>query len=319
MSGGEVSTSERKQAYFGRLIKLLEEYPKILLVGADNVGSSHMQKIRMALRGQAVLLMGKNTMIRKAIRGHIGNNPALEAILPYVRGNIGFVFTSADADLGALRKLIADNVVSAPARPGSVAPCSVVVPAGNTGLEPTQTSFFQALNIQTKITRGQIEIVQDVPLIKEGDKVGASESNLLQKLNIRPFSYGLKLQNVYDEGSVYSPSILDRGDELLKSFAAGVRNVAAASLALGYPTLASVPHSIVNGYKKVVSVALVAEGYKTDVVDKLKAAAASAPAASTAAAPSKGADKAAAAPKKVEKAPEPEEEEDAEMGFGLFD
>jgi len=318
MSGGE-SSSDRKQAYFGKLIKLLEEFPRILLVGADNVGSSHMQKIRIALRGKAVLLMGKNTMIRKAIRGHTQNNAALEAILPYVRGNIGFVFTKEE-DLGALKKLISENTVSAPARAGSISPCNVVVPAGNTGLEPTQTSFFQALNIQTKITRGQIEIVQDVPLIKEGDKVGASEANLLAKLNIRPFSYGLKVQNIYDDGSVIAPHILDSADALLEKFAIGVRNIAAASLALGYPTMASVPHSIVRGYKNVVSVALVAEGYETDVVKKLKAAAASAPAAKAAPAAAKGGDKpAAAAPAKKEKAPEPEEVEDEEMGFGLFD
>jgi len=278
-----------------------------------------MQKIRIALRGKAVLLMGKNTMIRKAIRGHTQNNAALEAILPYVRGNIGFVFTKEE-DLGALKKLISENTVSAPARAGSISPCNVVVPAGNTGLEPTQTSFFQALNIQTKITRGQIEIVQDVPLIKEGDKVGASEANLLAKLNIRPFSYGLKVQNIYDDGSVIAPHILDSADALLEKFAIGVRNIAAASLALGYPTMASVPHSIVRGYKNVVSVALVAEGYETDVVKKLKAAAASAPAAKAAPAAAKGGDKpAAAAPAKKEKAPEPEEVEDEEMGFGLFD
>jgi large subunit ribosomal protein LP0 len=39
MSGGD-----RKQAYFAKLAKLLEEYPKIMIVGADNVGSSQMQK-----------------------------------------------------------------------------------------------------------------------------------------------------------------------------------------------------------------------------------------------------------------------------------
>jgi len=319
MSGGDTSTADRKQAYFGKLIKLLEEYPKILIVGADNVGSSHMQKIRIALRGKAVLLMGKNTMIRKAIRGHVQNNPALEAILPYIRGNIGFVFTGKDGDLAAIKKMVAENTVSAPARAGAISPCNVVVPAGNTGLEPTQTSFFQALNIQTKITRGQIEIVQDVPLIKEGDKVGASESNLLAKLNIRPFSYGLKSLNVYDEGSIYAPHILDLGDELLKKFANGVRNVAAASLAIGYPTLASVPHSIVNGYKKVVSVALEIPGYETDIVKKLQSAASSAPAAAAKGGKPADSGKPAEAAKPAKKEPEPEPEEDEEMGFGLFD
>jgi len=57
--------SDRKTAYFGRLALYFEEYRKILLVGADNVGSSHMQKIRQSLRGEAVILMGKNVRFEK--------------------------------------------------------------------------------------------------------------------------------------------------------------------------------------------------------------------------------------------------------------
>lgn len=60
------------------LQQLLDDYPKCFIVGADNVGSKQMQAIRLSLRGKAVVLMGKNTMMRKAIRGHLENNPALE-------------------------------------------------------------------------------------------------------------------------------------------------------------------------------------------------------------------------------------------------
>ena len=43
-----------------------------------------------------------------------------------------------------LRDEIEKYKVGAPARVGLVAPNDVVVPAGNTGLDPSQTSFFQA-------------------------------------------------------------------------------------------------------------------------------------------------------------------------------
>jgi len=58
MSGGETKAA-RRQSYFGRLLKLIDEFPNIFIVGADNVGSAQMAKIRHALRGKAVLLMGK--------------------------------------------------------------------------------------------------------------------------------------------------------------------------------------------------------------------------------------------------------------------
>ena len=56
----------------------MENFPKCFLVSADNVGSKQMQQIRIALRGRAEVLMGKNTMMRKAIRGQLQKHPQLE-------------------------------------------------------------------------------------------------------------------------------------------------------------------------------------------------------------------------------------------------
>jgi len=244
----------KKQQYFSRLIKLLDQFHSILICGADNVGSSQMQKIRKAARGKAELLMGKNTMIRKAIRGHAQNNPKLEALLPHIKGNVGFVFTNDD--LSTVKSILEGQRVAAPAKIGSIAPNDVFIPAMLTGLEPSQTSFFQALNIPTKINKGQIEIVSDVHLLKPGQKVGASEANLLGKLDIKPFSYGLVTKTVYDKGAIYDPKVLSITDEdILKRFQAGVKNLASVSLALNQPNTASIPHMISNAFKKTLSIA----------------------------------------------------------------
>merc|ERR1711920_901199 len=52
-----------KAGYFTKIVQLLDDYPKCFLVEADNVGSKQMQQIRISLRGHAVVLMGKNTMM----------------------------------------------------------------------------------------------------------------------------------------------------------------------------------------------------------------------------------------------------------------
>ncbi|KAF6082815.1 ribosomal protein lateral stalk subunit P0 [Phyllostomus discolor] len=274
-----------KSNYFLKIIQLLDDYPKCFIVGADNVGSKQMQQIRMSLRGKAVVLMGKNTMMRKAIRGHLENNPALEKLLPHIRGNVGFVFTKED--LTEIRDMLLANKVPAAARAGAIAPCEVTVPAQNTGLGPEKTSFFQALGITTKISRGTIEILQ-----------------------------------VFDNGSIYNPEVLDITEETLHSrFLEGVRNVASVCLQIGYPTVASVPHSIINGYKRVLALSVetdytfpLAEKVKAFLADPSAFAAAAPVAAATTAAPAA----AAAAPAKVE-AKEESEESDEDMGFGLFD
>jgi len=305
-----------KANYFVKLTQLLDEYPKCFIVGADNVGSKQMQEIRIALRGQAVVLMGKNTMMRKAIRGHIEKNPDLERLLPYIKMNVGFVFTKED--LIHVRDMLLANKVKAPAKAGALAPLNVVVPAQNTGMGPEKTSFFQALAIPTKITKGTIEIINDVELITAGDRVGMSEATLLNMLKVSPFTYGLIVQKVYDSGSVFDPEILDITDDDLKAkFMAGVANVAALSLAISYPTIASVPHSVVNGMKNLLAVAAVTEiSFKE--AETLKAFLAD-PSAFAAVAAAPAADAGAAAPAAAAAKEESEEEEDDDMGFALFD
>jgi large subunit ribosomal protein LP0 len=147
--------------------------------------------------------------------------------------------------------------VRAPAKAGAIAPIDVFIPAGNTGMEPGKTSFFQALGVPTKIARGTIEIINDVHLIQAGSKVGASEAALLNMLNISPFTYGLNVISVFDRGNVFNPSVLDVSNQsLLDKLQASIQEIAAISLAIKYPTVASVPHSIINSFKDLASISL---------------------------------------------------------------
>lgn len=214
-----------------------------------------MQKVRIALRGRAVLLMGKNTLIRKAFNDNKKQNPDLERILAHVKGNIGFVFTNDD--VAEVRERVEELKQPAAAKAGQISNVRVVVSARNTGMEPTKTSFFQSLNIPTKITRGCVEIISDVVLLEEGDKVGASQAALLSMLDIQPFSYGLRVLTVYDEGALYSAKILDLTEaDKRNRFMEGVKKIAAVGLATGIPNEASVPHSIVNSFKRLLNVAV---------------------------------------------------------------
>ncbi|KAF1948803.1 60S acidic ribosomal protein P0 [Byssothecium circinans] len=309
---------ESKAAYFDKLKGLLEEYKSIFIVGVDNVSSQQMHEIRQSLRGEGVVLMGKNTMVRRALKGFISDNPEYERLLPYVKGNVGFVFTNGD--LKETRDKILANRVAAPARAGAVAPGDVFVPAGNTGMEPGKTSFFQALGVPTKIARGTIEITTDLKLIEAGNKVGASEATLLNLLNISPFTYGMSVTQIYDAGQTFASGVLDiEESQLLKAFSSAISTIASISLAVGYPTLPSVIHSVINSYKKVLAVAIETD-YDWEEIKELKdrianpdAYASSAPAAGGAATGT------ADAPAAAAKEEEEEEASDEDMGFGLFD
>ncbi|CAN0909681.1 60S acidic ribosomal protein P0-1 [Linum grandiflorum] len=318
---GKPSKADKKLAYDSKLCQLLDDFSQILVVAADNVGSSQLQSIRRGLRGDSIVLMGKNTMMKRTIRVHSDKtgNKAILNLLPLLQGNVGLIFTKGD--LKEVREEVAKYKVGAPARVGLVAPVDVVVPPGGTGLDPSQTSFFQVLNIPTKINKGAVEIVTPVELIKKGEKVGSSEAALLAKLGIRPFSYGLVVLSAYDDGSVFSPEVLDlTEDDLVAKFASGVSMVTAFSLAISYPTLAAASHMFIGAYKNVLSIAVdtdytfpQAEQVKEYLKDPSKFAVA-------AAVDVVYADKSdAPAAAKEEKKEEPEEESDDEPMGGLFD
>lgn len=244
-----------KSGYIMQVNELLAEYDKVLIVQADNVGSSQMQQIRHAMRGIGVILMGKNTLIKKAITGYMQHNPNLEKLLPHIKTNVGLVFTHQELDV--VRNTLLSNKKAAPAKAGAIAPIDVTIPKGNTGMGPEKTSFFQALLIPTKITRAQIEMLTDIHLIKKNYKVGASEATLLNMMNISPFTYGLKVITVYDKGSIYDASLLDITDaDVLKHVEEGITNVNALALGIGYPTCGSVVHSLLYGFRNLLSVAL---------------------------------------------------------------
>eukprot|EP00656_Telonema_subtile_P029088 TRINITY_DN31_c0_g1_i2.p2 TRINITY_DN31_c0_g1~~TRINITY_DN31_c0_g1_i2.p2 ORF type:complete len:277 (+),score=92.47 TRINITY_DN31_c0_g1_i2:177-1007(+) len=250
---------DRKYQLADELKQHFADYTKLFLVDCDNVGSNQIHQIRIALRGKALVYCGKNTQMRRVIRELEGEGmQQLEKVRQCLKLNVAIVFTNES--LPAIRDIILENKKPAPARPGSTAQCDVIVPAGNTGMEPTMTSFLQALNIPSKITKGSIEILNPVALIKQGDKVEASQSSLLEKLNILPFSYGLVVVGVYDDGSMYDPAVLDITDEqILASVSAGIKNVACVSLETGSPTVASVPYSILLGFANLLAVAVETE------------------------------------------------------------
>jgi len=312
------ATRSDKEIYFKKLRELLDKYPSIFIVNVDNVGSNQMHQIRVALRGKGVVLMGKNTMVRRALRSILSENPQFERLLPHVRGNIGFVFT--DGDLKEVREIIVANKIAAPARAGAFAPKDVTVPAGNTNMEPGKTSFFQALGIPTKIARGTIEIVSDVKVVVAGTRVGQSEATLLNMLNISPFTYGMTVVQIFDSGNAFPPDVLDIDEkELVDRFLSGIKTIAAISLALNFPTLVSITHSLVNAYKNLLAIALATE-YTFEGAEKAKEFLANPEAFAAVAAPvAAEAAPAAAAADVEEKEEEKAEESDDDMGFGLFD
>jgi len=313
----------KKQIYFDKLVDLCVNTPKALIVSVDHVASKQMQDIRMELRGKAVVLMGKNTMIRKALTmGHeLHPDAGLENLRAVVKGNLGFIFAT-NCELDDIRDVLGKHVLQSSAKQGQDSMVDLDIPAGPTGIDPSGTSFFQTLNIATKIVKGQIELISAYQVIKTGEKVSAGAAVLLTKLGIRPFLYKMEVEMVFQNAGVFNAAVLDiKEDVLIQKFLAGVNNMAAFSREIGIPTEAGLPHAFGNAFKNVA--ALLADvAFTFKEVEEVKkffedpdayASANPVAAASTGAAPA--AAKGGAAAKKEEVV---EEEDDDGGDFDLF-
>lgn len=231
------------------------------------------------------------------------SRPQLKLIKEQLTLNTGMIFTNGD--IADIKVILDSQVREAPAKIGILAPADVTIPAGGTGMDPKQTSFFQNLNIATKIVKGQVEIVNPVKIITQDEKITPGQAALLDKLKIRPFEYKMHIKCVLDNCKIYPAAVLSiTPDTIIAAFGRGAENVAAVSLASGFATQASVHHSILNAFKHLACASF-ASGFSFKEADKLRASAGSRPAAA-------GAPVAAA---KVEaKVEEKEEEVDVDMG-----
>jgi len=271
---------EKKLKYGTKLNEYLDKYRKILTLEVTNVGSKKISQTRSDLRKEDIhILMGKNTIIRKVLRDRItkleSHNAeaaiAIKTILEMVSGNTGFLFVPDGVNIVELRNKIINDKVQTQVKAGVIAPTNVVIPAGPTGQDPSQTSFFQALDIPTKINRGQIEIVDDVKLINKNQKVSRSAAELLVMLDIKPFYYGIGVNFVYDNGNLYSSEVLDiTEDDITKALSRSIREEATLCLALDFPTVISIPHHILDAYKNMLAIGLNSGSYTWDNLTRLK-------------------------------------------------
>jgi len=258
-----VCTNARKLRIGSRFCDLMEKYTKVISFEMNLVGSKQLALIRQKLRGRAEFLFGKNTMLRKVLRDKCAEEQAdqpeksakLLKMLVLIQGNVGLLFH--DQDIKAMRDEVESETLPCAAKVGIDAPCDVTVKAGPTGCDPTQTAFFQLLDIPTKINRGQVEIVSDVVVIRQGDKVQASQASLCAKLNITPFAFGPEGRYVYDDGDVYSCEVLDITDEMIENgFKNALRKASAICMGTGLPNMLTVPHYVYKAWQSVAKLML---------------------------------------------------------------
>jgi large subunit ribosomal protein L10 len=202
-----VSTLKKKAVQ--ELSKLIDEKNTILIASIMNIPASQVQEIGKKFRGKAVVKVPKRNLILRAIDN--SKNETLNKIEEKIKENVALFFS--DLDSFELASELIENKKPAKAKPGQEAPIDIEIPAGPTDLLPGPAiSELGALGIKVQIEGGKIVIREPKMLVKKGEKISNAAADLMNKLDIKPFSIGFIPVAAFDkkEGKLYLNIQIDR-------------------------------------------------------------------------------------------------------------
>ena len=196
---------EWKQVEIDDLVAFLEGYDSVGIVGVAGIPSRQLQTMRADLHGRAALRVSRNTLMERALEA-VGDG--FEALTGHVSGQVAFVGTN-DNPFGLYRELEASKT-PAPISAGEETPKDVVIPEGDTGVDPGPfVGDLQQVGAAARIMDGSIHVTEDSTVLAAGEEVSADLASVLGELGIEPKEVGLDLRAVFSEGLMFDPEELD--------------------------------------------------------------------------------------------------------------
>ncbi|WP_430505448.1 50S ribosomal protein L10 [Haloparvum sp. PAK95] len=255
-----------KQEEVDELVDFIDSYASVGVVGMAGIPSKQLQSMRRDLHGSAELRMSRNTLVTRALEEV---NQGVEELTQYVNGQVALIGTN-DNPFGLFQQLEASKT-PAPINAGEVAPNDIVIPEGDTGVDPGPfVGELQTIGAAARIQEGSIQVTEDSKVLEEGEVVDDDLANVLTELGIEPKEVGLDLKGVYSEGVLFEPDELEidveeyRAD--IQSAAAAARNL---SINAEYPTAQTAGSLIAKAAGDAKAVGLFAEIESPDVVPDL--------------------------------------------------
>ncbi|WP_323190132.1 50S ribosomal protein L10 [Halostella sp. PRR32] len=257
---------EWKREEVDDLVSLIESYQSVGVVNIAGIPSRQLQDMRRGLHGTAELRVSRNTLLQRAL-DEVGGG--LEDLTDQIKGQVGLIGTN-DNPFGLYQELEASKT-PAPIGAGEVAPNDIVIPEGDTGVDPGPfVGELQNVGASARIQEGSIQVTEDSTVLEAGEEVSADLSNVLNELGIEPKEVGLDLRAVVSEGVMFDPEDLDIDVEQYRSdvstAAARARNLAVNSK---FPTAQTAPTLVAKATGEAKSLGLQASIESPDLADDL--------------------------------------------------
>ncbi len=225
---------EWKREEVDAIVDVVERYDSVGVVDITGIPSRQLQDMRRNLHGMAQLRVSRNTLLERAL-----DEAGLGELTEYVSGQVGLIGTN-DNPFGLYRELEASKT-SAPINAGETAPNDIVVPEGDTGVDPGPfVGELQSVGANARIEGGSIQVMEDSTVLEAGGEVSNDLANVLGELGIEPKEVGLDLRAVQADGVLFEPDELELDVEAYEDdIAASVARATNLSVNAVFPTAAT--------------------------------------------------------------------------------
>jgi large subunit ribosomal protein L10 len=200
MKGKQKTThvSETKKKVVTELGDLIKKKKTILIASIKNIPGGQFQEIVKGLRGKAVVKVPKKNLIFRAIDG--AKNEDLKKLESKIDDSFAILFS--DMDGFELAGELLKSKTPSKAKVGQVAPEDIMVEAGPTDLVPGPAiSELGAVGLKVQVEGGKLSIKENKVIVKKGETISQKASDIMSKLDIKPFSIGFIPLCVFDNES----------------------------------------------------------------------------------------------------------------------
>jgi large subunit ribosomal protein L10 len=255
-----------KQEEVDAIVEMIDSYDSVGVVNIAGIPSRQLQDMRRDLHGTAELRVSRNTLLIRALEAV---DDGLEDLTQHIAGQVGLIGTNSNPF--SLYQELEASKTPAPIGAGEIAPNDIVVPEGDTGVDPGPfVGELQAIGADARIQEGSIQVLSDSTVLEAGEEVTQDLANVLNELGIEPKEVGLDLRGVFSDGVLFAPEELEIDIEEYESdIAAAVSGAFNLSVNAEYPTATTLPTMLQTATGDAKSLALAAAIEDPEVVPDL--------------------------------------------------
>src|SRR5919112_4780913 len=244
---------QKKVELYDNLQRLAQSYNIIALSKMTKVRSAQLMSIRKKFRNEIKIITIKNKVAQRSFEKIFNDVDGLEFLNKELEGQCALMFTNLNPF--KLNLTFDKNKIFLPAKGGDIAPNDLIVPAGNTGINPGPVlSEFKESKVPTKIDQGTIWVTKDTVVAKTGDVISQKLAALLSKLDIKPIEAGIAVNFAISEGLEFKEKDLKINlDEHIQEIIRSFQEALALSVEAAYFSKETMPLILIKAKQHAIS------------------------------------------------------------------